>query len=76
MYECFKDNDLIHTEVFYRVGEHIKFGEKKYSIFSISISAENIDSEKATELKILSENSNFYVQISSALTINIPMITS
>jgi len=76
MYACVAKNDVIETKVFYRIGEHIKFDEKKYSIFSIAISAKEIDTKKAAELKLFAENSNFYVEISSALTINIPMITA
>ncbi len=76
MYSCVADNEVIDTKVFYRIGEHIKFDNKKYSIFSISISAKKIDKLKSDELKIMAENSNFYVEISSTLTINIPMITS
>ncbi len=76
MYSCVSKNEVVNTKVFYRIGEHIKFEEKKYSIFSITISAEDIDVKKAGELKALAESSNYYVEISKALTINIPMITS
>ena len=76
MYDCVQDNETIDTKIFYRVGEHIKFDEKKYGIFSISISAKSIDKEKGYELKALSEKYNFYVEISSSMTINIPMITA
>lgn len=76
MYSCASQNETIDTKVFYRVGEHIKFDGKKYSIFSISISAENIDKEKSSELKSLAEKYNFYIEVSSSLTINIPMITA
>jgi len=76
MYSCVLGNKVINTKVFYRIGEHIKFDGKKYSIFSISVSAKNIDEEKSSELKILAEKYNFYIEISSAMTINIPMITS
>ncbi len=76
MYACFNDNETINTRIFFRVGEHIKFEDKKYSIFSIEVSAENINKQKTTELKILSENSNFYINIQKSITINIPMITS
>ncbi len=76
MYSCVNDNKTVNTKVFYRIGEHIKFEEKKYSIFSITISAEDIDEKKSRELKALAESSNYYVEISKALTINIPMITS
>jgi hypothetical protein len=76
IYSCFQNNDTINTKVFYRIGEHVKFGDKKYSIFSICISAKEIDETKSNELKVFVENSNFYVYISDTITINIPMITS
>ncbi len=76
MYSCVSENKKIDTKVFYRIGEHIKFDEKKYSIFSISIYADNIDKKECTELKALTDNSNYYVEISTTLTINIPMITA
>jgi len=76
MYSCVLGNEVINTKVFYRIGEHIKFDSKKYSIFSISVSAKNIDAEKSSELKILAEKYNFYIEVGSAMTINIPMITA
>ena len=76
IYSCFEDNDTIHTKVFYRVGEHIKFEEKKYSLFSIRVSAGNMNGTKASELQVLAENSNFYIDVKRDLTLNIPMITS
>ncbi|MDF1883302.1 hypothetical protein JHD49_05050 [Sulfurimonas sp. SAG-AH-194-C21] len=76
MYACVEENETVDTKVFYRVGEHIKFDGKKYGIFSISISATHINKQESTELKALAQNNHFYVEISSSLTINIPMITS
>jgi len=76
IYTCVNESKSVNTKVFYRIGEHIKFEDKKYSIFSISISADKIDKEKTIELKALGETNNFFVDISSELTINIPMITS
>ena len=76
MYACVSENSVVDTKVFYRIGEHIKFDEKKYSIFSITITAEHIDEKHAQELKVMAEGANYYVEISSSLTINIPMITS
>ena len=76
MYACVQDNEQITTEIFYRIGEHIKFEEKKYSIFSISIDAENINKTKTNELKLLTESSSFYIEIKKTLTLNIPMITA
>jgi len=75
VYSCFIENETINTKVFYRIGEHIKFEGKKYSLFSIQISAESIDDKIANELHMLTKESNFYIDIKSEITINIPMIT-
>ena len=77
MYHCFNDNASINTKVFYRVGEHVRFEEKKYSIFSIAISAKEINKTKSTEVKTFAQNSGFYIDIADeSITLNIPMITA
>lgn len=76
VYECFSQNSEILTKIFYRIGEHIKFEDKKYSIFSIEIIAESIDVQKINELEILAKDASFYMDIKKTVTINIPMITS
>lgn len=76
IYSCFDENEQINTKIFYRVGEHIKFENKKYSIFSVEVKADNINQQKANELEILAANTNFYIDIQNKITINIPMITS
>ncbi|NOR58671.1 MAG: hypothetical protein GQ474_09130 [Sulfurimonas sp.] len=76
IYSCFEENDIVNTKIFYRVGEHIKFEGKKYSIFSIEVKADNINQKKADELEVLASNTNFYIDIQKKITINIPMITS
>lgn len=76
IYSCFKENNKINTKIFYRVGEHVKFEDKKHSIFSVEISADVANKQKLNELKLLTENISFYVSIQKSITINIPMITS
>lgn len=76
IYSCFSNNDKINTKIFYRIGEHIKFEEKKYSIFSIKISADTIDEKQVNRLEVLAANTSFYIDIQKDITINIPMITS
>ncbi len=76
IYLCFDGNEQVYTKIFYRVGEHIKFEDKKYSIFSIEVKADILNQLRANELEILSINSNFYIDVKKAITINIPMITS
>lgn len=75
-YACFYENKLINTKVYLRVGEHVKFEEKKYPIFSIEISAENINKKLVNDLKHFTETHNFYIDVQKDVTINIPMITS
>ena len=76
IYSCFENNDKVYTKIFYRVGEHIKFEDKKYSIFSIEVHAPNINKHRSNELEILAANTNFFIDIQSKITVNIPMITS
>lgn len=76
MYSCVQENSSICTKVFYRIGEHIRYEDKKYSIFSISISADNIDEKKVNELKVLAQNNELYIEVGKELTVNLPMITA
>lgn len=76
IYSCFNDSKKINTKIFYRIGEHIKFEDKKYSIFSIEINGTNLDKQKINKLELLVSNSSFYMDIKENITINIPMITS
>ncbi len=76
IYFCFKNNKEIHTKIFFRIGEHIKYEEKKYSLFSISVSAEEQDDKATDALNNFAKNSNFIIEIKDTITINIPMILS
>ena len=72
IYSCYEKNEKILTKIFYRVGEHIKFEKKKSSIFSIEISSKKIDEERMKELRLLTANTNFYIDIQKKITINTP----
>ena len=76
IYLCFNENEKIYTKIFYRIGEHIKFEDKKYSFFSIEIKADILNQQKVNELEVLASNTNFYIDIKNKITLNIPMITS
>jgi len=76
MYACVEDNEKIVTKVFYRIGEHVKFEEKKYSIFSIEVGAKNINKQQSNELQLLAQHNNIHIEIRNQLIIDIPMITS
>ena len=76
IYSCYLKNDEITTKIFFRIGEHIKFEDKKYSLFSIEVKSENQDNKKVDELKVFAQSNNFFIDIKKNITINIPMITS
>jgi hypothetical protein len=74
IYTCFADNEEIKTKIYFRVGEHIKFENKKYSLFSIEISAGNM--KNLENFRVYAESSHFIIDIENSITINIPMILS
>ena len=75
IYKCFSENKEIETKIYFRIGEHIKFEKKKYSLFSIEVKGKNLT--KINEFKVYSESSNFIIEIKdTTVTINIPMILS
>ena len=75
IYKACHQSKRIETKIFYRVGEHIKFNDKKYSLFSIAIIADEIDSTMTPDIKMLAEKYDFYVDIGRQIAINLPMIT-
>jgi hypothetical protein len=75
IYSCFIQSPSINTKIFYRVGEHIVFDHKKYSLFSIEVSAEIKDESKISELKGIIETNDIHVDIHNKITINLPIIT-
>ncbi len=76
IYLCFKKNKEIYTKIFFRVGEHIKFKEKKYSLFSIRVNAKHKDDKAISILNNSAKNSSFFIELKDTITINIPMILS
>lgn len=76
IYSCYIENEDISTKIYYRVGEHIKFDGKKYSLFAIEISAATRNKQKEMELHTIAKNSDIFIDIQSKITINLPMITS
>jgi len=75
VYSCFIENENINTKIYYRIGEHIIFDAKKYSLFSIEISSAQINQMRLKELNSLIETSSIHVDIKKKITINLPMIT-
>jgi len=76
IYACYINNEYIYTKIYYRVGEHVKFDNKKYSLFAIEIAGETKDKQRETELHTMTKNSDMFIDIQSKITINLPMIIS
>ena len=76
-YHCFYENKTVDTKVFLRIGEHVRFEEKKFSIFSIEISAQNLNLTKVNDVKNFAQSNGFYIEIGKkSMSFNIPMITA
>ncbi|WP_345981032.1 hypothetical protein [Sulfurimonas sp. HSL3-2] len=76
IYSVCLDSDEITTKLFFRVGEHIKFDNKKYSLFTIMISSSNIDLSKSSSIDQLAEQNSVSVEIKdNYVSVNIPLIT-
>lgn len=75
IYVAMQNNEKITTRLFFRVGEHIKFEEEKYSLFSIEISSESINRKYLSEITHLAEENNLFADIKEQkIIINVPMI--
>ncbi len=76
IYQGYKESEKITTKIFYRVGEHIKFDDKKYSLFTIEITGEEFYKKFVSEIEMLAEANSLYSSFQDNLvSINIPMIT-
>ena len=75
-YACYKSSQAVQTKLYFRVGEHVKYENQKYTLFCVEVSAESYDEERLNELRQYATNSNFYVDIKKSVSINVPIITS
>ncbi len=76
IYRGFLESETITTKLFYRVGEHIKFDGKKYSLFTIEIMGGEFTKKLVSEIEMIAEENNLYTSFNeSTVSINIPMIT-
>ena len=76
IFEGYKESEAIVTKLFYRVGEHIKFDNKKYSLFTIEIKGNDFCKKYVSEIEMLAEANNLFPTFKNeSVIINIPMIT-
>ena len=76
IYAACLESDEITTKLSFRIGEHIKFDNKKYSLFTIMISSSNVDTSKSSSIEQLADQNSVSVEIKdNFISINIPLIT-
>ena len=76
IYQGYANSQQIQTRLFYRVGEHIRFDDKKYSLFTIEFSGDDFSKKYLSEVEMMAENNNLYASCKEhVISINIPMIT-
>ena len=76
IFEGYKESEDIIIKLFYRVGEHIKFDNKKYSLFTIEIKGNEFCKKYVSEIEMLAEANNLFPTFKNeSVIINIPMIT-
>lgn len=67
----------VETKLYFRVGEYIRTEDKKYTLFSIEITSEGLTENKSSDIRMMAEKMNIFVDFKSNKTLlNIPLITS
>jgi hypothetical protein len=75
VYSLFLGNKEVITKLFYRIGEHVKFEDAKYSLFSIAVYSPTQEQINAKNLSRLAKEAHLNLDIKEdRIIINIPMI--
>jgi len=76
IYAALKHNSRVITKLYLCIGEHIRFDDKKYPIFSIEILADTMDMNFENDIIKLTEENNLFAETrTTGVKINIPMIS-
>ena len=75
IYASMRNNEKIGTRLYFRIGEHIKYENVKYSFFSVEIKADRLDQKNVSAIEELAERNNLPIDLKeNIVTVNIPMI--
>lgn len=75
IYEAFGGSETITTKLAFRIGEYIRFEQKKYTFFSLKISGDHYDETRTSGIvQLCKKNHLFYETGKQAVTVNIPVI--
>lgn len=74
-YESFSAGETITTKLAFRIGEYIRYEDKKYTFFSLKVSGETFDEVQGSAIaQLCKKNHLFYELGKNAVTVNIPVI--
>ncbi len=77
IYVACTKSESVTTKLSFRIGEHIKFDDKKYSLFSIAVTALSIDKTKFPAIEQLADENSVSIELKeSVISLNIPLITA
>jgi nitrogen-specific signal transduction histidine kinase len=75
IYSMHAEAETVTTKLYFRVGEYIKTEEKKFTLFSIEVTSEAAKNNKSSEIRLLAEEMNIFVDFKAETTVlNIPLI--
>ena len=75
VYSIHTQSESIKTKLYLKIGEYIKTENRKYSLFSIEVESANVKKGKNSEIRILAEEMNIFVDFKNESTVlNIPLI--
>ena len=76
-YSSFNNTKNIVTKVYFKIGEYIKFDNKKYSIVCIKIYSNENKFNIDPHFKEFAQESDFFIDVTDkSVTLNLPLITS
>jgi len=75
IYTAMITNEIITTRLYYRIGEHIKYEGKKYTLIAIELGSKHIEKKYLPEIKSFAAENNIYLIVKEkTITVNVPMI--
>ncbi len=74
IYEALRQSETVTTRLFFRIGEHIRFEEKKYTFFSLKITGERFDDAfEPAIVQLCRKNHLFFEMLPDGVVVNIPV---
>ncbi|MEA3374077.1 MAG: hypothetical protein U9Q62_10385 [Campylobacterota bacterium] len=76
IYTALSGSKVIHTRIYYRIGEYIRFEGKKYNLIGIDIGGDCYDGKRSAEITADAEANNYHVKIQKeTVSVSLALIT-